>query len=115
MDPTSIKARRIRDTLHAKRDALLSRYRGELDRADEEQSQQSDLVDAASDQWDVRVLAAMSEADATALGDVVAALDRLDQHRYGACVSCGQRISPGRLRVLPQAAECAECAGLEVA
>jgi RNA polymerase-binding transcription factor DksA len=108
--PTNPKARAIRQRLRARRRDLLAHYRNMLDLAEEEQSPEAELVDAASEQWDVRILSVMSDADARALGDVVAALQRLDAGCYGACTSCASRIEPERLRILPEAAECFECA-----
>jgi RNA polymerase-binding transcription factor DksA len=60
----------------------------------------------------LRILSVMSDADARALGDVVAALQRLDSNCYGVCTSCGSRIEPERLRILPENAECLKCAEL---
>jgi RNA polymerase-binding transcription factor DksA len=38
------------------------------------------------------------------------ALERLAQHKFGACEACGQQISRERLEVLPYARECKVCA-----
>ena len=39
-----------------------------------------------------------------------AALQRLDDGTYGICVSCGEDISAARLRVIPEATLCVDCA-----
>jgi len=39
-----------------------------------------------------------------------AALNRLEQGEYGACVKCGEDIAPKRLRIDPAAAACIACA-----
>jgi DnaK suppressor protein len=44
-----------------------------------------------------------------ALAEVEAALARIDEGRYGCCVSCGERLSAERLAVLPSAALCMRC------
>ncbi len=44
------------------------------------------------------------------LADADAAFERLEQGRYGVCLSCGRPIAPGRLEVRPAAALCVECA-----
>ncbi|HEU4726390.1 MAG TPA: TraR/DksA family transcriptional regulator [Kofleriaceae bacterium] len=103
--------RKIREQLLARRAQLLSRYRNALDRAEEELAVPAhELTDIASDQWDAQVLTVMSDADAHTLENVIAALQRLDAGTYGQCTACDQPIEPGRLSVLPEAAECVECA-----
>ncbi len=59
---------------------------------------------------DARVLSELSDADTRALDGVIAALGRLDAGSYGICAACHQPIEPARQRLLPEAAECAECA-----
>jgi DnaK suppressor protein len=44
------------------------------------------------------------------LGDVEAALIKLDNGAYGLCETCGQAISPDRLEAKPAARLCMECA-----
>ena len=43
------------------------------------------------------------------LAAVEAALARLDDGTYGACLRCGRPIAPERLEALPWAAHCIEC------
>lgn len=106
----STNTRKVRELLHARRSTLLSRYKGELERADEEQASSShQLVDVASDQWDAQVLSGMSDADSYALENVIGALHRLEAGTYGTCTRCGEPIGPKRLLVLPEAAECIDC------
>lgn len=38
------------------------------------------------------------------------ALDRLDDGAYGICQTCGAKIDPERLEIVPTATECAACA-----
>lgn len=40
---------------------------------------------------------------------VMAALDRIEQSRYGECVDCGREIPEGRLEARPDAARCVPC------
>ncbi|MFC5185267.1 TraR/DksA family transcriptional regulator [Actinomadura harenae] len=40
---------------------------------------------------------------------VQAALERIDQGRYGLCVTCGGPVPPGRLEARPDAARCVPC------
>jgi RNA polymerase-binding protein DksA len=106
----TLKAQPIREQLLARRRALLARYRSELERAEEQDAHQPELIDAATEQWDVRVLSTMSDADARALQEIVEALGRLARGDYGLCVDCGARIEARRLRVLPEATQCMACA-----
>ncbi|HVH95311.1 MAG TPA: TraR/DksA C4-type zinc finger protein [Nocardioidaceae bacterium] len=46
---------------------------------------------------------------AAALGEIDAALARMEQGRYGLCVGCGRQIAPERLAVLPMAPLCMSC------
>jgi len=43
------------------------------------------------------------------LTQVDAALQRLDEGRYGICARCGQQIAPDRLEALPYAIYCVTC------
>jgi RNA polymerase-binding transcription factor DksA len=44
------------------------------------------------------------------LGDVQAALVKLDTEGFGICEGCGQSIAPDRLEAKPAARLCMECA-----
>jgi DnaK suppressor protein len=44
-----------------------------------------------------------------ALAEIDAALARMEQGRYGQCVSCGRQIDDERLAVLPMASLCMNC------
>ena len=44
------------------------------------------------------------------LGQVEAALVRMDQGEYGLCAGCGCSIQPGRLQLLPATEVCLLCA-----
>jgi DnaK suppressor protein len=43
------------------------------------------------------------------VGQISAALNRLDAGTYGRCIRCGGQIAPARLEVVPHAAACIEC------
>ncbi|WP_371800293.1 TraR/DksA family transcriptional regulator [Streptomyces sp. NBC_01707] len=43
------------------------------------------------------------------LADVEAALQRIDQGRYGRCQLCTRPIVLDRLRIVPQARHCTRC------
>ena len=52
---------------------------------------------------------ALYAAASTALREINAALARMDDGRYGLCVSCSKPIPPARLDVLPMAPLCMPC------
>ena len=56
------------------------------------------------------MLSILGDADAAALGRVVAALRRLDLGIYGTCTECATSIEPDRLFVLPETPTCFDCA-----
>jgi len=110
MTTDSANMRNLREQLQARRHALLARYKGALERADEELATPAhELVDVANEQWDAQILSEMSDVDARALEAVIGALRRLDGGTYGTCAVCGEPIDPARLRALPEAAECVDC------
>jgi DnaK suppressor protein len=41
---------------------------------------------------------------------VRAAIARVDEGRYGICLTCGGKIAAARLAVMPEATQCIECA-----
>jgi RNA polymerase-binding transcription factor DksA len=47
------------------------------------------------------------------LAEIDAALDRIADGRYGACVSCGRALGLQRLRAIPEARYCVGCSGLQ--
>ena len=52
---------------------------------------------------------ALRMAATTALCEIDAALARMDQGRYGLCVTCSQPLPDARLDVLPMAPQCMSC------
>ena len=43
-------------------------------------------------------------------GNLLRALDRLKEDRFGLCHSCGKRIPMGRILLMPGATSCVQCA-----
>lgn len=52
---------------------------------------------------------ALNERETAELGQIAAALERLDLGTYGRCADCGGPIAPSRLRAKPEAARCLAC------
>ncbi len=59
------------------------------------------------------VLGALDEAGRKELLQIRGALQRLDDGTYGTCGRCGESIAPGRLKALPSAEHCIQCAEAE--
>jgi len=51
----------------------------------------------------------LREREVARLGQILEALERLEEGRYGICTSCGGAIPFERLFVFPEAPECASC------
>jgi DnaK suppressor protein len=69
----------------------------------------SDAADAGAslsenDRTEAMLYSASSQRDG-----VLAALDRIEAGRYGACVDCGHEIPEGRLEAQPAASRCVGC------
>ena len=52
---------------------------------------------------------AMNEHETAELGDIEAALARMDGGTYGQCTECGMTIAPARLNAYPTAKRCIDC------
>jgi DnaK suppressor protein len=52
---------------------------------------------------------AINEHETAELGDIEAALERIDAGTYGQCSECGVTIPPVRLKAYPTAKRCIDC------
>jgi DnaK suppressor protein len=68
-----------------------------------------DLADIAADDIDRRILEALGGQDVRRLQLIDSALARLENGRYGICMSCGKKIPEQRMRAIPYAFLCVEC------
>ena len=83
-----------------------------------------DIVEAASDvatddehdpeghtiAWERQQIAALLDETRIMLVDIEAAIQRLDEGRYGTCATCGLEIAAERLDALPATPTCVNCA-----
>ena len=52
---------------------------------------------------------AINEHETAELGDIDAAMERMDAGTYGQCTDCGVTIPPARLSAYPTAKRCIDC------
>jgi DnaK suppressor protein len=64
---------------------------------------------AASQDFEQQRDLALRDHNAAHLEQVEAAIRRIDDGTFGACVRCGRPIAPERLEAIPWAAHCIDC------
>lgn len=69
-----------------------------------------DLEEQAIEREDDEVLESLGKAGQKELGQIRAALARIDAGTFGICVVCGEPIAEERLNVVPYATKCQRCA-----
>jgi RNA polymerase-binding protein DksA len=67
------------------------------------------LADIATETVDREIDYTLEEHDERLLGEIDAALKRIEDGTYGTCVNCGAQISPERLEAMPWATLCIDC------
>jgi RNA polymerase-binding protein DksA len=68
-----------------------------------------DSEDRAIELENQEALEIIGETETTEIHQIEAALKRISEGTYGACIKCGEPIDPKRLRALPTAAMCMAC------
>ena len=69
-----------------------------------------DFEDRATEREGDEVLESLGTAELAELKQINAALARVEAGTYGVCVECGEDISAERLKIVPQAPRCRNCA-----
>ena len=109
---------RAREMAHLRAE-LLRRRRTIIETAQRAQSElealrgaerDPEFEEGAQSEHEQYTLSLLGEAQRHQLAMIDAALARMEAGEYGACVDCGAEIDPKRLRVLPFALVCTECA-----
>jgi len=97
--------------LMGRREALRRALAGDMSmlRAQHEESV-GDEIDAAIATEQAELRSQMASFESRELAQIEAALDRIKHGRYGRCESCDKSIAALRLKALPYATECIECA-----
>jgi RNA polymerase-binding protein DksA len=98
-----------KNLLAAKRDELTKQIavqRGQIVASTDPEDEAAVAVQS----YTTDILIANLERDIRSLAEVELALRRLDTGRFGVCESCGEEISEARLKALPWARLCLNCA-----
>jgi len=97
--------------LMGRREALRRALAGDMSmlRMQNEESV-GDEVDAAIATEQAELRSQMASFESRELAQIEAALDKIKHGKYGRCESCDKVIAPMRLKALPYATECINCA-----
>jgi DnaK suppressor protein len=100
--------------LKSRRDALRRMLAGDMGmlRAQHEGAV-GDEIDAAIATEQAELRSQMASHESRELAQIENALDKIRHGRYGSCEVCEKPISPVRLKALPYATECIQCARRE--
>lgn len=104
------KLRGFRERLVQKKYEILEAYTKNKNygkEADEEGAQ--DIADKASSSYAKEFLFSLSSSERDMLQLVDEALARIDDRRYGFCISCEEEMNPKRLEAVPWARHCLAC------
>lgn len=74
------------------------------------EGREAELEERAQEERAARVLAGLDDRSLEEIRGIDAALQRMIDGTYGACADCDAIIAPARLRALPTAERCVECA-----
>ena len=69
-----------------------------------------DSAEQAQERENDEVVDAIGNETAQSIRDIRAAIERIDEGSYGLCESCGKEIGEARLKVVPEATRCVNCA-----
>jgi DnaK suppressor protein len=95
---------KLRDDLQARLERVERNVRHEGEPLDQ------DFAEQAVQRENEEVVDALGNEARRELALVRDALKRMNEGHFGVCESCGEPIAPARLRALPHARMCAECA-----
>ena len=77
--------------------------------AGEETAYDNHLADTATETYDRELYYTLEENSGHVLGDIDAALKRIEEGTYGICTNCGKPIAVERLEARPWATLCIGC------
>ncbi len=105
------KHEELRQQLLERREQLVQRMHRitkKMQRSDGPLSQ--DFAEQATERENEEVLGALGEAGSLELSRINRTLERIESGDYGQCSDCGDEIPEARLKVLPNAERCIDCA-----
>lgn len=105
----------VKKNLLAQRKTILESLAGQSDDMKKlvKSAEAGDVIDVASDAIDRTLLDSLGSQDAQRLQLIDSALDRIQLGKYGLCIKCGKEIPQQRLKALPYALMCVNCASAE--
>ncbi|SRR6056297_164385 len=103
-----LQLRSMRDRLNGDIDKLVDSVRAELDPASNLSSVPVHMGDIAPEQIDADI--DVIETERGMMGEIQAALKRIDDGSFGVCVDCGQPIARERIDLIPYTPYCVNCA-----
>ncbi len=74
------------------------------------QEHSGDSAEQAQERENDEVVDAIGNETRQSLHDIQVALDKIAEGTYGECEKCGEEIAPARLKAIPEAALCVNCA-----
>ena len=101
----------MRESLLAQKEEIIETLMSENEDFKEivEDLDPKDLADIASDDIGRQTLETLSAQDTRRLIQIDSALSRMENGRYGVCVSCSKKIPKERLEAIPYAVMCISC------
>jgi DnaK suppressor protein len=109
---TTSRQQKAKKELERRRAAVLQATRGAEAALDGLRSAErgQEFEEEAQTEQGAADLARLGEAERVELRRIEAALQRIDEGRWGECAECGRAIETKRLEALPWAIRCAGCA-----
>ena len=114
---STIDTARFREALESERarvaaaiENLRSDNAGTVEDETGDETQDQHLGDSATAMHDRELDYTLTENETQVLGEIDAALARIDAGTYGICTNCGKPIGEERLEALPWASLCIDCA-----
>lgn len=103
----SLRAR-LRGDVTAMAEAALSKTRSEA--SGDLSSMPIHMADVGSDNYEQEFTLSLMQSEEETLDQIEAALERIEDGVYGACVECDGRITKKRLNAIPYTPFCIKCA-----
>jgi len=100
----------FKKNLEEKRVELLERLQKIEDSKHREDPLSADWEEQAKEMQNNEVIDALDDLEIKELEDINLAMKRIEQGSFGQCTSCGEDIELSRLKALPFAKNCINCA-----